>query len=337
MLKVFYSIVMYDYNEKARGFSMDPMKLSLSTLPEIQLIPFDCSDFGNMQMRAENNRKLLELIDREKPDIFQYVAFTDQISKETLKYIKERTSTTSINWFCDDVWRFDQFTKEMCWLFDYSICVEEDALIKYEKIGYKNVILSQWATNISLYPKMNLPFKYDVSFVGQPHGFRREIIAKLEQEGIRVATFGYGWRETPFKRRWNKRYAKYPFLQFNKGRISHDEMIRIFNQSKINLNLSASSHESAMDQMKARNFEVPSCGGFLLTGKVPHLENFFDIGKEVAVYTSIEEMIEKIRYYLAHEEERQRIANAGYLRTLRDHTYENRFRDIYGRIKLKNR
>ena len=47
-------------------------------------------------------------------------------------------------------------------------------------------------------------------------------------------------------------------------------------------------------------------------------------------------MIEKVRYYLSHEDERTAIAEAGYRRTLKDHTYRQRFQEIFEQIGLAN-
>jgi spore maturation protein CgeB len=151
------------------------------------------------------------------------------------------------------------------------------------------------------------------SFVGQPHGNRRSVVRYLERNGIEVATYGNGWPN---------------------GRISQEEMIRIFNISKINLNLSNSSWNLRtifrnQQQIKGRNFEIPGCGGFILTNYVEGIERYFVLDKEIVCFSDRRDLLEKVRYYLAHDEERSRIAQAGYERTLRDHTYEIRFRELF--------
>jgi len=90
------------------------------------------------------------------------------------------------------------------------------------------------------------------------------------------------------------------------------------------------------EQIKGRNFEVPGCGGFLLAGNVEDLESYYEIGKEVVCFDDNKDLIEKIKYYLAHGDERAAIAQRGYERTIRDHTYARRFEDIFGKIGLTN-
>ncbi len=88
------------------------------------------------------------------------------------------------------------------------------------------------------------------------------------------------------------------------------------------------------DQIKGRNFEIPGTGGYLLTGAVEHLDEYYVSGKEVAVFSKRRELIEQIRFYLAHDEEREAIRDAGYQRTLRDHPYVHRFRASFRAMGL---
>ena len=54
----------------------------------------------------------------------------------------------------------------------------------------------------------------------------------------------------------------------------------------------------------------------------------FEVNREIVTYHSNEELLEKINYYLNHEEERRKIAEAGQRRTLKDHTYTVRMREL---------
>jgi spore maturation protein CgeB len=88
------------------------------------------------------------------------------------------------------------------------------------------------------------------------------------------------------------------------------------------------------DQIKGRNFEVPGCGGFMLTGMAENLGQYYEIGKEVACFDDRHDLIDKVRYYLKHEDEREAIAQAGYERTMRDHTYPRRFSEIFEQLGM---
>ena len=87
-------------------------------------------------------------------------------------------------------------------------------------------------------------------------------------------------------------------------------------------------------QIKGRNFEVPGCGGFVLTDRAENLEAYYTPDKEVVCFGDTEELVELARHYLAHEEERVAIARLGYERTLREHTYAHRFREIFQAMGL---
>jgi spore maturation protein CgeB len=69
-------------------------------------------------------------------------------------------------------------------------------------------------------------------------------------------------------------------------------------------------------------------GAFLLTDDKKNLGTLFEPGKEVVTYSSPEEAIKLIDYYLDHPEEREAIARAGQQRTLREHTYHQRLQEL---------
>jgi spore maturation protein CgeB len=62
------------------------------------------------------------------------------------------------------------------------------------------------------------------------------------------------------------------------------------------------------------------------------LDQFYVPGKEIVLYTTLDDLVEKVRYYIAHETEREAIARAGYERSIREHTYEKRFRKIFEKV-----
>jgi spore maturation protein CgeB len=105
-------------------------------------------------------------------------------------------------------------------------------------------------------------------------------------------------------------------------------MLRVFNLSRINLNLSNAS-VGKLDQVKGRDFEVPGCRGFIITKRSNELSSYYKPGFEVETYDDQDELIEKVRHYLAADKEREQVAVRGYERTIREHTMESRISAIF--------
>ncbi len=338
----------YDYGKPEQGYTFEHYNF-YDTLLKMdggrhQVIYFPFDEIMIKVGRDKMNEYLLEIVKKEKPDFCFFCLFTDEIKKETIKKISQSGKTITFNWFCDDDWRFDNFSKFWAPCFNWISTTASTALPEYQKIGYQNVIKTQWACNHFLYkPNYGSRTSIDISFVGQAHGRRRKIIEKIEKAGINIECFGSGWP---------------------KGRISQEEMIKIFSQSKISLNLTESSSgfhwkpllkiflnrrsDNSLHfrnpnywlaniksllakrlEIKGRNFEIPGCGGFLLTRPADNLKDYYLFNKEIGIFNDFDELIEKIKYYLAHNKERKAIAQAGYQRTIGEHTYEQRFREIF--------
>ena len=85
-------------------------------------------------------------------------------------------------------------------------------------------------------------------------------------------------------------------------------------------------------QVKSRHFEVPACGTLEITQDADDMRDYYKLGEEIVVYENEKDLAEKIKYYLAHNEEREAIAKRGYERTQRDHSTEKRFEDIFRMI-----
>ena len=103
------------------------------------------------------------------------------------------------------------------------------------------------------------------------------------------------------------------------------EAFEVFGQSKINLNLSLKGIERGTP---LRVINICAAGGFALTNYCPETAELFEEDKEIVMFRSPEELIEKTDYYLTHEAEREAIAKAGYEKVLRCYTSEEKCRKL---------
>lgn len=115
--------------------------------------------------------------------------------------------------------------------------------------------------------------------------------------------------------------AALPNVHFKGSAKTLTEMPKIFHASKINLNITMRPIETGLS---LRIWDVLGCGGFLLTNYQAEIPEYFEIGKDLETYESMEELEQKVQYYLTHEEERVEIAVSGYEKVARHHTYEQR-------------
>lgn len=113
----------------------------------------------------------------------------------------------------------------------------------------------------------------------------------------------------------------------NKGAVDYyDNMPYVFKCSKINLNISL---RSIVNGIPLRCMDIMGAGGFLLTNYQADLFRHFEPGVDFVYYESEEDLIDKCRYYLSHEEERKQIAINGYEKICKYHTYEIRLKEMF--------
>jgi spore maturation protein CgeB len=110
------------------------------------------------------------------------------------------------------------------------------------------------------------------------------------------------------------------------GPVSYlEEMPHIFRQSKINLNISMRGIESGIP---LRILDICACGGFCITNYQPELEEYFELGKDLVVYESVEDLTDKVGYYLSHENQRYDIAKNGYEKVKKEFDYKTQIKKI---------
>lgn len=351
-MKILYVATKYDYGKPELGLSYEHYNF-YETFVNMnggvnEVIYFPIDEIMRQKGREDMNIALLDAAYKNKPDLVFFSNGGEEIKKEVIQEITQKSGAITLNWLFDDHWKFDNYSRYWAPLYHWVTTTDPLSIEKYHRIGYKNILNTPQGCNHFVYKPLNLPKIYEVSFVGRPHGNRKQVIERIRKADIDVRCWGEGWPT---------------------GHIPQEDMLKVFSQSKINLNLTKSSgivwkeiasiflkksYDNSLrishpkywvnnfksflgtfrEQLKGRTFEIPGCGGFMLTGWADNLDKYYEIGKEIVVFRNTKDLIKKINYYLEHDEERERITKAGYERTLKDHTYEKRFNEIFKAIGL---
>jgi glycosyltransferase involved in cell wall biosynthesis len=243
------------------------------------------------------NVDLLDLLEEitPQPDLFLYI---DSGSRSYLPRNIEKLPCPTAAYMID-VHLGNKLRRPIAALFDYVFVAQRDLLENY-RIGEKQHV--SWlplACDHEIHADQNLPRTFDIGFVGslgKKSNRRQEYLEILE-----------------------KRYRLNDF----RVAYSRKEISKIYSQSKIVFNCPISG------DVNMRVFEAMASGALLITEQTGNgLLEMFQEGKHLVTYKSQADLLEKIAYYLEHDLERQKIAQAGKAEVLAKHTYAYRAKQI---------
>ncbi len=165
------------------------------------------------------------------------------------------------------------------------------------------------------------PKLFDVVFCGQisaSHAKRLQVLNDIAKASIGGTRKGF----TPafFLASGDPRQLPAGVRMHDKGPVWSMDMLRAIRSGRISVNvhIDLAAHKS----LNMRTYEVLSAGSFLLTEATDVLHEFFTPGRELVTYDGADDLIEKIYYYLDHEDEREEIARRGQERCLTEYSAE---------------
>lgn len=161
----------------------------------------------------------------------------------------------------------------------------------------------------------------DVGFVGTFEQERAGLMNFLAEKGIPVQIFGNEWG------RWPNPHAS---IKIRHQAIYGDPYAKAICAARINL---CFLRKINRDLQTTRSIEIPACGAFMLAERTEEHLALFEEGQEAEFFSTPEELLSKTRYYLAHSQERERIAAAGRERCLRsEYSYHDRLEKILTQV-----
>ena len=260
-----------------------------------------------------------------KPDIVIALAQAP-LAPESIDKIRQFGVKTAY-WFVED-FRFMEYWKKIAGHFDHFFTIQKDDFFnELQQSGINNYHYLPMAA----FPNVHKPVemteeetKYygsDISFAGAGYYNRRHFLSGLIDYDLKI------WGTD-----WDMRSKLANYIQRSGSRVDTDEIVRIYNSSRININLHSSSYHKGInpfgDFVNPRTFEIMSCGGFQLVDRRSGLDELFEEGEEVVIFDDLNDLRQKIDHYLKNPEEANRIAENGRGRVIRDHTYEKRMEEM---------
>ncbi len=275
---------------------------------------------------------LLSSVFNEPPDLVIFMA-QSPASERTLLKLRSMGIKTAY-WFVED-FRTLTYWNTIVKNVDYFFTIQKDDFFaELKNIGADNYHYLPLACLPDFHKKITeinevdkIKYGSDVSFSGAGYYNRKNVFAQLIDFNFKI--WGADW------------YVGLPLsllIQDSGKRFTEEEAVKIYNYSKININLHSSMWHWDInpngDFLNPRVYEILACGGFQLVDRRKYMEGIFEDGKDLVVFDTVDDLRKKIKYYLANEEERLSIAAHGRKTVVKNHTYERRIREMMNIILM---
>jgi len=296
---------------RANGWQVIPFKLDESLVP---------GPTSGLLLRLKMgpavrkmNRDLIHAVEIHSPSAVLFYA-TDLIFPSTLDRIKSASTGTVVLLYHNDN-PFAGLRNRVKWRHYLGAVPKADAVLVYRPVNLDDA-RRHGAKRVALLPPHYLTYRHrpvaldpghepdDLIFIGHYEDDGRvELLDYLVRNGIRVSVYGPTW---------GRPAARYPWIDpANVRQVPGEEYSRLLSSARMALALLSSSNR---DVWTRRCFEIPACRVLMLAPRTKALETLFTDGREVVFFDSRDDLLLKIRHYLANDSERERIAEAGWKR-----------------------
>ena len=301
-----------------KGFPYSPLDEAISSTLRQMVAQLTVTD---------GTQPVAEVAARVRPDIaivLDGLQF-DVAQVDEMRRIGIRTAI----WFTDDPYYTD-LTGPIALHYDDVFTLELTCVDFYRRLGCSSVHYLPLGTYPAEFRPRNpgREKRHDICFVGSGYQNR---LALFDQITGYLAT-----KDALISGIWWERLKDFKLLadKIELGRwMGPTETADTYNGAKIVINMHRSHDDKTFNNNSAaipaispnpRTFEISACATLQLTDVRDDLSSFYTPGLDIETYSSPQEMIDKIEYYLAHEQQRRDIAMRGMYRTMREHTYQRR-------------
>ncbi|MGH7233253.1 MAG: CgeB family protein [Nitrospiraceae bacterium] len=249
-----------------------------------------------------------------------------------LQHIRQKKFLTAM-WFVEN-YRHLTYWQQVAAGYDYWFVIQQGSFPEaLRKAGAGQVCYLPMAADPSVHRPVHLSpeeegeFDADVSFVGAGYANRRTLLPRLLDQPWSFKIWGNEWEGAS---------ALSGAIQRQGQRIDTDTCVKVFNASRINLNLHSFSGDGLDpegDFVNPRTFELAACGVFQLIDQRSLLTDVF-ASHEIAAFQTPDDLLRQIPAWLHEPESRSAMASAARERVVREHTYRHRMKDLLAQVGM---
>lgn len=328
---------------EARIAALENLKLDLHHINSTSYFPFGRRGWHSLWRRLcwgpsiwRLNAAILREAERFHPDIV-WIEKGVWLRPSTLQGVRRlRSAPYLIHYSLDDQMNpanQSRYYRAGIPLYDLHVTTKSYNTVELGELGARRV----WFMDNSYDPSRFFPraaadgdrekLGAEVGFVGYFEAARAASIQYLAEHGVSVRVWGPAWRDGFALASRHLRIEGRPLWGSDYGAHLSSTDINLCFLSKTN-----------RDLQTTRSVEIPASGAFMLAERTPEHLRLFEEGTEAAYFSSDDEMLEKVRYYLTHDDERRQIALGGRQRCVAgDYTYEGRFRSLINDVRRHRR
>lgn len=284
---------------------------------------------GALANREAFNEQVVHLARTGGYDFIFSNLFEEEFLPEALDEVCRHTPFVA--WNSDDDWRWEgyssRFVRHCTWMITTYRHIHEA-----NRAAHPNLLLSQWGCT-GFTDGEGVAKDIDVSFVGAAYGERPAQVQRLKKHFPRTHAQGKGFLPPPrthaTRIRWAmQRALRLPITDTDLELKDQEAVKGIWNRSRISFTPLDASKKGSM-QIKGRVFDQGLSLSLMLATRNTALHEYYAPDKEYVEFSSMDECIDKARFYLANEPARAKIAEAYRRRTLAEHLFRHRFEKLY--------
>lgn len=317
-----------EMGHSVRVFDSPKLYRAYTGLRELDLSPVRVSGLENSFLKFVS-QAIWSMIQEQEPQMVLALAQAP-LDSSLLKRLRQ-VGIPSIMWFVEDYRVFGYWRNFAPYYDAFAVIQKQPFLDELTAIGQKHAFYLPLAAKPDLHKPLELSekekkeFGSDISFMGAGYPNRRIAFVPLAGKDFKI--WGAEWEDAgPLSKN----------VQQEGRRISPEEGVKIYNASKININLHSSIDVNKLvnggDFVNPRTFELGAIGAFQLVDHRSLMTELF-APDELATFTNIDEFYAAIGHFLKHPEERQKFAQKARERVLREHTYLQRMNVLLDYMK----